>query len=138
MIKPVSEKMGVKPGSRVLFVNAPADAIQVMDMPEVELATDLNGNFDSIHFFAISQNDLHEKFLTLKSHLKPTGTLWLAWPKAGQNESDLTLQKVIEIGYNYGLVESKTLSINPTWSAIKFTHPREGKDYQNSYGKLNR
>jgi hypothetical protein len=34
------------------------------------------------------------------------------------------------------LVESKTISVNDTWSAIKFTHPKKGKVYKNSYGKL--
>lgn len=62
--------------------------------------------------------------------------LWVSWPKAGQKGSDLTLTKVIEIGYNHGLVESKSISINNTWSALKFTHPKKGKIYHNSYGKL--
>ena len=57
-------------------------------------------------------------------------------PKSGQKETDLTITKVIKIGYDYGLVESKTISIDSVWSAIKFTHPKEGKEYNNSYGKL--
>lgn len=40
------------------------------------------------------------------------------------------------IGYSHGLVESTTLSIDATWSAIKFTHPKPGKTYRNSYGQL--
>jgi hypothetical protein len=50
--------------------------------------------------------------------------------------TDLTLAKVIALGYDYGLVESKTISIDATWSAIKFTHPKQAKEYKNSYGRL--
>lgn len=53
-----------------------------------------------------------------------------------QHASDLSLPEVIRIGYNHSLVESKTISVNHTWSAIKFTHPRPGRQYNNSYGKL--
>ena len=50
--------------------------------------------------------------------------------------TDLVLPEVIRIGYRHGLVESKTLSVDATWSAIKFTHPVAGKVYKNSYGQL--
>ncbi|GAB3529414.1 hypothetical protein GCM10027402_32720 [Arthrobacter monumenti] len=43
---------------------------------------------------------------------------------------------IIRIGYEHGLVESTALSVDSTWSAIKFTHPKPGKTYQNSYGTL--
>ena len=51
---------------------------------------------------------------------------------------DLGLPKVIEIGYEHGLVESTALRVDDTWSAIKFTHPKKGKVYRNTYGTLAR
>lgn len=136
MTTPVAKKLGIKEGVRAFFANAPAEAVEAIDPPHVDLATELRGEFDYIHLFARSQSEFNDRFPTLKKHLKPTGMLWVSWPKNGKLETDLTLQKVIELGYNYGLVESKTISINATWSAIKFTHPKEGKVYNNSYGKL--
>ena len=131
-----SAKMGIKPGMRAIFVNAPAETIPTMDLPELDVKETLRGEFDYIHFFVKNQADFHEQFPTLKEHLKNTGMLWVSWPKARQLGTDLTLPVVIKIGYDYGLVESKCLSINATWSALKFTYPREGKTYANSYGKL--
>ena len=58
--------------------------------------------------------------------------IWVSWPRGGA----LKLQTVIRIGYDSGLVESATLRIDGTWSAIKFTRPKAGKIYRNSYGKL--
>jgi hypothetical protein len=62
--------------------------------------------------------------------------LWVSWPKSGQEQTDLKLTNVIRLGYDYGLVESKSISLDKLWSALKFTHPKKGKIYNNSYGKL--
>ena len=129
-------KMGIKEGARTILVNAPADAKKVIDPSSLDVVEQLRGKFDYIHLFAKSQEDFNKRFPRLKTHLKPTGVLWVSWPKNKNLETDLTLTKVIELGYDHGLVESKTISINKTWSAIKFTHPKAGKVYKNSYGKL--
>lgn len=135
-MKPVSAKMGVKPGIRAILINAPTEAIRAIELPALELEPTLQGDFDYIHLFTTTQAELYEQLPTLKNTLKQTGALWISWPKGGQRGTDLTLPKVIEIGYEHGLVESKSLSVNGTWSALKFTHPKEGKIYNNSYGDL--
>jgi hypothetical protein len=132
----VSKKLGIKEGIRAILVNALAEERKAIDLPHLDLATRLNGKFDYIHFFVRSRKEFNDKFPRLKVHLKPTGMLWVSWPKNGQLGTDLTLPTVIELGYKHGLVESKTISIDKTWSAIKFTHPKKGKEYDNSYGKL--
>jgi hypothetical protein len=136
MAKSVSAKMGIKEDARAILIDAPADAIKSIGLPDLDVASRLQGAFDYIHFFAEKQKALQKKFPKLKAHLKESGMLWVSWPKEKQKETDLTLTVVIKIGYDYGLVESKTLSVNNTWSAIKFTHPKKGKVYNNKYGKL--
>lgn len=136
MIKSVAEKMGIKQGTRAIFVGAPSDALKSIDAPVLKLSQALRGSFDYIHFFVRTQAELDNKFPKFRSHLKRTGMLWISWPKGGNQGTDLSLTKIIKIGYDYGLVESKTLSIDATWSAIKFTYPKTGKVYNNSYGKL--
>lgn len=132
----VSKKLGIKEDARAFLVNAPDDAVQAIGLPSLELAEKLNGKFDYIHLFVKSQEEFNKMFPRLKAHLKPTGMLWVSWPKNKKLGTDLTLPRVIDLGYRHGLVESKTISIDATWSAIKFTHPKEGKVYKNSYGKL--
>jgi hypothetical protein len=136
MVRSVSTKMGIKPNTRAIFIGAPADAIQTIKLPNLMRASQLRGEFDYIHFFAKKQTELHKKFSSLKKHLKPLGMLWVSWPKSKQLNTDLTITIVIKIGYDYGLVESKALSIDATWSGLKFTHPKEGKEYNNKYGIL--
>ena len=130
------KKMGIKEGARAILVNAPAESLEAIDPSRLDLAAKLSGKFDYIHLFTKSQEDFDKQFPRLKTHLKPAGMLWVSWPKNKKLGTDLTLTKVIELGYNHGLVESKTISIDETWSAIKFTYPKDGKVYKNSYGKL--
>ena len=132
----VSKKIGLKDGMRAFLVNVPKDAWKTIDPAHLEIAETLRGTFDYIHFFTTSQAELDDRFSKLKTHLKPSGMLWVSWPKNRKLGTDLTLTKVIELGYNHGLVESKTISVDTTWSAIKFTHPKKGKEYKNSYGRL--
>lgn len=136
MSRSIAEKIGVKKDMQTFFVNAPVDFSNIIELPEVELKSKLQGEFDYIHFFVITQKEFHDTFEKLKQHLKKEGMLWVSWPKSKQKDTDLSITKVIEIGYDYGLVESKAISIDPVWSAIKFTFPKEGKVYNNSYGKL--
>ena len=135
-MKTVSQKMGIKENSLFLFINAPSDAIDVMKLPEIDIAKRLTGEFDYIHLFVKTQSEYKDKFPKLKPHLKLSGMLWVSWPKAGQLHTDLSLPKIINIGYGFGFVESTCLSINSIWSALKFTHPKKGKVYHNSHAEL--
>ena len=128
--------MGIKENSKTYFVNAPNDAIESLSLPDVQLVNGLTGEFDYIHLFVKHQSEQEDFFPKLKEHLKLDGMLWVSWPKGGQLDSDLSLPKVIKIGYEFGLVESTCLSVNSVWSALKFTHPKKGKIYNNSHAKL--
>jgi len=133
----VAQKMGVKEHSRAIFVNADSDAISNMDLPSLDISLNLDGEFDYIHLFVRKQSEFIEDFPTLKNHLKTHGMLWVSWPKGGKHGTDLNIKSVIKLGYDFGLVESTCLSINDVWSGLKFTHPKKGKEYNNSYGSLN-
>ncbi len=135
-MKTVSQKMGIKENSHAFFINAPVDAIDGMKLPEIDISNIMSGEFDYIHLFVKNQSEYQDTFPKLKPRLKPDGMLWVSWPKGGQLDTDLSLPKVINIGYSFGLVESTCLSINSIWSELKFTHPKKGKVYNNSHAEL--
>jgi hypothetical protein len=135
-MRDVSQKMGIKEGMRAFFVNAPLSALDAINLPTLNIASQLRGQFDYIHVFTITQAEMDDLFPKLKRHLKPTGMLWISWPKNKKLNTDLVLPKVINIGYSHGLVESICLSVDATWSGLKFTHPKKGKEYHNSFGQL--
>ncbi|MCX3266642.1 hypothetical protein [Pedobacter agri] len=135
-MKTVAQKMGIKENSKTFFMNAPKEAIESIVLPDIILTKTLTGEFDYIHLFVTQSDEQLAVFPKLKAHLKLDGMLWVSWPKGGQLNTDLSLPKVIKNGYEFGLVESTCLSVNSTWSAIKFTHPKKGKIYNNSHAEL--
>jgi hypothetical protein len=64
---------------------------------------------------------LNAEIGTLKSSISSTGQLWIAWPKkSAKIQSQLSDNLVREIGLSSGLVDTKVVSLDPTWSALKF------------------
>ena len=137
MIRTISQKMGVKENSRAVFVNAQKEALENINLPTLDIQEKLKEELDYIHLFVKTQTEFITYFPKLKQHLKLNGMLWVSWPKGGKLGTDLNIKSVIKLGYDFGLVESTCLSINDIWSGLKFTHPKKGKVYNNSYGKLN-
>ena len=137
MIRTISQKMGVKENSRAVFVNAQKEALENINLPTLKIQEKMEDELDYIHLFVKTQTEFITYFPKLKQHLKLNGMLWVSWPKGGKLGTDLNIKSVIKLGYDFGLVESTCLSINDIWSGLKFTHPKKGKVYNNSYGKLN-
>lgn len=132
---PLLPKLGVKEGMRTAILKAPAELADLF----AELrghSTRLSGNFDCIHLFAVTREEFLAIFPEACGHLNPGGMLWASWPKGGGMGTDLTLMEVIRLGYDFGMVESKCISLDARWSALKFTLPKPGKTYHNSYGRL--
>lgn len=135
--KNTSEKIGISDNSKVLIINAPSETIKELNLPvKPAFNKSEDKEFDHIILFTKKQSQLDNEFPKYKKLITETGKLWVAWPKGGQFGTDLNRNEVIKIGYNHGLVESMNLSINDTWTALKFTHPKPDKVYNNSYGKL--
>jgi hypothetical protein len=128
--------MGVKENSRAVFVNAQKEALENINLPTLKIQEKMEDELDYIHLFVKTQTEFITYFPKLKQHLKLNGMLWVSWPKGGKLGTDLNIKSVIKLGYDFGLVESTCLSINDIWSGLKFTHPKKGKVYNNSYGKL--
>ena len=136
MIRTISQKMGVKENSRAVFVNAQKEALENINLPTLQIQEKMEDELDYIHLFVKTQTEFITYFPKLKQHLKLNGMLWVSWPKGGKLGTDLNIKSIIKLGYDFGLVESTCLSINDIWSGLKFTHPKKGKVYNNSYGKL--
>ena len=136
MIRTISQKMGVKENSKAVFVNAQKEALENINLPTLDIQEKLKEELDYIHLFVKTQTEFITHFPKLKQHLKLNGMLWVSWPKGGKLGTDLNIKSIIKLGYDFGFVESTCLSINDIWSGLKFTHPKKGKVYNNSYGKL--
>ncbi len=126
---PLQQKLGMKPGHRVAFVNAPPG------FPErfsgVEVVGRLRAPLDVVVLFATARAELARRFPAAKRALAGTGGLWVAWPKKASGvATDLRFEVVQPLGLGEGLVDNKVCAIDDTWSGLRFVYrlsDREGK-----------
>jgi hypothetical protein len=120
---PLPKKLGIKEGSRIAFVNAPADfAACLGPLPEgAEVVKRLSKPLDVILLFVTSEQSLARDFKKLSEKLATNGMIWVAWPKKSSGvATDLVEGRVQRVGLNWGLVDVKVCAIDETWSGLKF------------------
>lgn len=118
------KKLRIKPGMRLLILNAPRsflDAIQPLPAG-IELdATPSGAKYDYGHVFSHNSGELARYGPAVLSAVKPEALLWFSYPKKSSGlETDLNRDSgwklVIEAGYR----PVAQVAIDDTWSALRF------------------
>jgi hypothetical protein len=120
---PLPRKLGIRDGSRVLLVGAPADfPVTLGELPPgVDLLTSGATDMDVVVVFVLDRKSLRAHFSTLAAALRPAGGLWVAWPKRSSGvATELDENVVRECGLEQGLVDNKVCAIDATWSGLRF------------------
>lgn len=121
---PLPKKLGIAIGHRVALLGAPEGFGATLGaLPEgVVTATRLAGGapFDVVVAFFSSRAELARRFGALATRLRPTGGLWIAWPKKASGvATDLTEDVVRAIALDARLVDNKVCAIDATWSGLR-------------------
>lgn len=119
---PLAKKLGIKDGFNLRFVNAPAELDEELDLPaNVTVNSRARKPIDIVLLFVTTKRELERTFLSYAAKLRPTGMLWICWPKKTSGvASDLGDTVVRELGLAKGLVDVKVCAINEVWSGLKF------------------
>jgi hypothetical protein len=116
-------KLGINVGHRVAIVRAPEGFEAELDpLPEgVRLRTQSRAGDDVIVFFVTRRAELERRFAKLVGGLRPSGGLWIAWPKrTARVATDLSEGVVREVGAAAGAQDTKACAISDAWSAVRF------------------
>lgn len=119
--KPLSQKLGLKPGQRIVLRNAPAHyaALTGFDLAQAQVLG-RTGRFDFGHAFVGSRVQLQQALDALEPHLADSGMLWVSWPKkAAKIATDLNEDGIRELALPRGLVDVKVCAVDATWSGLK-------------------
>jgi len=122
---PLAKKLGIKEGSRIALVNAPKDfESELEELPDdVQFIKRPSKSLDIILLFVLTERALESDFAKLSGRITANGMLWIAWPKKSSGVgTDLSEQRVRQIGLNAGLVDVKVCAINEIWSGLKFVY----------------
>src|SRR5690348_15232329 len=113
---PLPKKLGIKPGHRVMVLNAP----EGFALEGVAPVTRAVGMADVIVSFHTERRDLERRLPVLRERMEQAAGLWIAWPKkASKLPTDLTEDVVRELGLAHRLVDNKVAAIDETWSGLR-------------------
>jgi hypothetical protein len=118
---PLPQKLGIKPGSRVLLDGAPA-GFDLGPLPEgATLSTRVVSSYDVAVLFTTDATRLAKRWTLVHPRVTPAGRLWVAWPKrASGMPTDLDENAVRDHGLTHGRVDVKVCAIDTTWSGLAF------------------
>ncbi len=124
--KPLVQKLGVKPDSVVVLVDAPQGAEALLEpLPDgVTLRRGNRGRREMTIWFVAARSDYERRFDAVAKAVAE-GTLWMAWPKRSSGvNTDLTEDIIRDICLPRGMVDTKVCAIDDTWSALRLTRRR--------------
>jgi hypothetical protein len=124
--KPLSQKLGIKPGFRI-FVDNPPEAYRdiVGKLPDgAKIVARAVAPLDMVQLFATEAAGLAGKLRGLRNAITPDGMIWVSWPKKASGvATDLSDVAVRDIALPLGLVDVKVCAIDEVWSGLKFVIP---------------
>jgi hypothetical protein len=119
---PLAKKLGIKAGSEVYLVKAPANYMTLVDpLPdEVKFAFRLSAATDIVHVFSASKAELAKVLIASRAKLKSDGMVWVSWPKkASKVPTDITEDTIGELALPIGFVDIKVCAVDEVWSGLK-------------------
>lgn len=119
--KPLPQKLGVKPGTRLTLLGAPKDfATTLGTLPQdVVVTTRATAPAETIVLFAKERAALEKKLPAALRSLADKGALWAAWPKKASGvATDLVEDVIREVAFAHGLVDVKVCAVDATWSSL--------------------
>ncbi|MBO0697744.1 MAG: hypothetical protein J2P46_05085 [Zavarzinella sp.] len=125
---PLVQKLGIKPGHRLLLVNEPDGFGDLLVGLPDDVATEFADTepADVIVLFVTVAADAKKQIPRLKKRLAPGRGFWVAWPKKASGvETDVTFEVVEPAGLATGLVDNKVCAIDETWTGLRFVYRRK-------------
>ena len=124
---PLLQKLGIKPITKLLLVNAPAN---YMDLVAADISSQLVAGRqvpDLVHIFAESIGAF-DKYMTKMLPLAKKNTaitIWVSWyKKSAPLFKDLTEEVIRNYALQNGLVDVKVCAVSEIWSGLKLVVPK--------------
>lgn len=126
--KPLADKLGIKPGHRLLALDAPSDHKALLGpLPDkVVLAKRADDTVDLVHCFATRRAALTKHLAAIRKALRPDAVVWVSWPKKSAGvATDLTEDVIRDVALPMGWVDVKVCAVSDVWSGLKLVVRKE-------------
>jgi hypothetical protein len=120
-IKPLVDRLGVKPGAKVALVNLDdAGFVSLLRQRTSDLVKGKPRTPCDMVFLGASTRRELERIREVKTWIEPNGAVWVVRPKGGRSELKDT--DVIAAGLAAGLVDNKIASFSETHGATRLVY----------------
>lgn len=119
---PLTKKLGIVEGTGVALVGAPVGfGATLGPLPAGAHIVEGDEPASVVVLFAVTYEELEERFARARVRIPPAGGIWVAWPKkASSVETELSFDVVQAHGLAMGLVDNKVCAVDDTWSGLRF------------------
>ncbi|MHA1951721.1 MAG: hypothetical protein ACXAAO_10695 [Candidatus Thorarchaeota archaeon] len=116
-------KLFIKENYNVVLLNAPENyRTRLTPLPDgVTITTEVIPDADFIQVFLVDREEMEQQLKPLTTNLKPNGWLWVSYPKGSSKvKTDINRDSIWEYGKGLGLKAVHQISIDDTWSSMRF------------------
>jgi hypothetical protein len=128
--KPLMQKLGIKTGMILLFVNSPENYGQLLEsLPgNTRQVMDKTSKVNFIHLFVKKISELEASLPQLKNRLTQDGMIWISWYKKSSGiPTDVTEDNIRAAALPVGLVDVKVCAVDEQWSGLKLVIRKENR-----------
>lgn len=124
-MKTIAQKLLLKPGFRLLVLDAPGEAVTMLaPLPDgvgVESEAAGSAEFDAVLAFVRSKADVAARAASIVAAVRPGGLLWAAYPKkSGAIKTDISRDDGWQPMWALGWDTVSLVALDETWSAMRF------------------
>ena len=123
---PLLKKLGIKPESKLLLVNAPDNYFQLLETDISDQLARKNEAPDLVHLFTKSNKEFETEMKKLQPHINknPNIVIWVSWYKKSAGiATDVTEDVIRNYTLKNGLVDVKVCAVSEIWSGLKLVVP---------------
>jgi hypothetical protein len=119
----LAKKLQIKPDSRWLLYNAPANyPDSLTPLPDgAEVVFNTSGDFNGVQLFVTNSTQLVSDLKIIVPLLKEDTVFWIIYPKKNSGiDTDLEMMSSWDSPTQYGLRPVASAAVNETWTALRF------------------
>jgi hypothetical protein len=124
----LTAKLGMKPNSRVVAIDAPSEYRSLLDPlpPGLVIEEGPGKTTDLVHLFVVERAALAAALAELRRKLRPETPVWVSWPKkSSKMPTSITEGVIREIALPVGFVDIKVCAVSEVWSGLKLVVRKE-------------
>ncbi|MEZ2334500.1 YdeI/OmpD-associated family protein [Mucilaginibacter sp. RCC_168] len=119
----LAKKLQMKPNTRWLLHNAPANYLESLEpLPDdVEIVHNTTGSFNGIQLFVTNSIELADELKVIVPLLEDDTIFWIIYPKKNSGiTTDLEMMSSWDAPAQYGIRPVASAAVNEVWTALRF------------------